>query len=71
MPIARPTFYGNVTIAGGPAPARAYMNELLVDVLDGSIQPGKVFDFVGALDQVPDGYRAMNNREAIKAIIEF
>lgn len=45
------------------------MNELLVDVLDGSIQPGKVFDFVGNLNQVPDGYRAMNNREAIKAII--
>jgi len=65
------TFFSNITIAGGPAPARAYIEELLPDVLEGRIEPGKVFDFVGSLDQVPDGYRAMNDRVAIKALIEF
>ncbi|MBK8618810.1 MAG: zinc-dependent alcohol dehydrogenase family protein [Anaerolineales bacterium] len=71
MPVAMPTFFRNVTIAGGPAPARAYIEELLPDVLEGRIEPGRVFDFVGGLDQVPDGYRAMDDRKAIKAIIEF
>jgi threonine dehydrogenase-like Zn-dependent dehydrogenase len=71
MPVALPSFFRNVTISGGPAPARAYMDELLLDVLEGCIQPGKVFDFVGGLEQVPAGYRAMNDREAIKAMIKF
>jgi threonine dehydrogenase-like Zn-dependent dehydrogenase len=71
MPVAMPTFFRNVTISGGPAPARAYMNELLPDVLEGRIQPGKVFDFSGRIAKVPDGYRAMYDRKAIKAIIEF
>ncbi len=65
------TFFDNVTIGGGPAPARAYMEELLPDVLEGRIEPGRVFDRVGSLDQVPDGYRAMNDREAIKVMIEL
>jgi threonine dehydrogenase-like Zn-dependent dehydrogenase len=47
------------------------MDELLLDVLEGCIQPGKVFDFVGGLEQVPEGYRAMNDRKAIKAMIKF
>jgi threonine dehydrogenase-like Zn-dependent dehydrogenase len=71
MPEAIGTFFDNITIAGGPAPARAYIEELLPDVLEGRIQPGRVFDWVGTLDQVPDGYRAMNERRAIKALIEF
>jgi threonine dehydrogenase-like Zn-dependent dehydrogenase len=71
MPASRPAFYNNITIAGGPAPARAYIEELLPDVLEGWIEPGRVFDRVIHLDQVPDGYRAMNNREAIKVLIEF
>lgn len=71
MPAALPTFYNNVTIAGGPAPARAYIEELLPDVLEGRIEPGRVFDWVGRLEEVPDGYRAMNEREAIKVLIEF
>ncbi len=71
MPAAMPTFFRNVTISGGPAPARAYFDELLPDVLEGKIQPGKVFDFSGDISKVPDGYRAMNDRKAIKAIIEF
>jgi len=65
------TFFDNVTISGGPAPARAYMEELLPDVLEGRIEPGRVFDRVGSLDDVPDGYRAMNDREAIKVMIEL
>jgi threonine dehydrogenase-like Zn-dependent dehydrogenase len=69
IPTTASTFFANVTIAGGPAPARAYIEELLPDVLDGTIEPGRVFDRVTNLDGVPDGYRAMNDREAIKVLV--
>lgn len=71
IPEARQSFYDNVAVAGGPAPVRAYIEELLPDVLEGRIQPGRVFDRVTTLDGVPDGYRAMNDREAIKVMITF
>jgi threonine dehydrogenase-like Zn-dependent dehydrogenase len=71
IPLAVETFFKNVTIAGGPAPARAYIEELLPDVLEGTIEPGRVFDRVSDLDGVPDGYRAMNEREALKVLIEL
>jgi len=71
IPSAKPTFYANITVAGGPAPVRAYIEELLPDVLEGRIQPGRVFDHVTNLDGVPDGYRAMNERTSIKVMIEF
>ena len=71
IPSAEPSFYKNVVIAGGPAPVRAYMEELLPDILEGRIQPGRVFDHVTSLDGVPDGYRKMNDREAIKVMIRF
>jgi threonine dehydrogenase-like Zn-dependent dehydrogenase len=71
IPNAQPTFYDNITIAGGPAPVRAYIEELLPDVLEGRIEPGRVFDRVTKIGGVPDGYRAMNEREAIKVMIEF
>ena len=71
VPAAQPTFFANITIAGGPAPVRAYMKELLPDVMEGRIQPGRVFDRVTNIDGVPDGYRAMNDREAIKVMITF
>jgi threonine dehydrogenase-like Zn-dependent dehydrogenase len=71
VPAAMLTFYKNVTIAGGPAPVRAYIEELMPDVIEGRIQPGRVFDRVGDLEGVPDGYRAMNAREAIKVMIAF
>jgi threonine dehydrogenase-like Zn-dependent dehydrogenase len=64
------TFFDNVAISGGPAPARAYIEELLPDVLDGRIEPGRVFDRVIGLEEVPDGYRAMADREAIKVLVE-
>jgi threonine dehydrogenase-like Zn-dependent dehydrogenase len=70
VPDAIATFFKNLTISGGPAPARAYIEELLPDILDGRIEPGRVFDRVGPLDDVPDGYRAMDAREAIKVMIE-
>jgi threonine dehydrogenase-like Zn-dependent dehydrogenase len=71
IPADTPTFFSNITVSGGPAPARAYFEELMAEVLDGRIDPGRVFDWVGSLDQVPDGYRAMDSRTAIKALIEF
>ena len=71
IPASNPTFFKNLTISGGPAPARAYFDVLLPDVLEGRIEPGRVFDFIGPLDRVPDGYRAMDAREAIKAMILF
>jgi threonine dehydrogenase-like Zn-dependent dehydrogenase len=70
-PASQPAFFGNVTVAGGPAPVRAYIEDLLPDVLEGRIEPGRVFDRVVGLDEVPDGYRAMNEREAIKVMVEL
>jgi threonine dehydrogenase-like Zn-dependent dehydrogenase len=64
-------FWKNASIAGGPAPVRAYIGELLPDVLEGRIEPGRVFDRTGTLDGVPDGYRAMNEREVLKFQIAF
>lgn len=52
-------FRHNVRLAGGPAPVRAYIEELMPDILDGAIEPGKVMDVTTDLDGVPDGYRAM------------
>jgi threonine dehydrogenase-like Zn-dependent dehydrogenase len=69
MPDATPAFFRNVTVSGGPAPARAYIEGLLPDVLEGRIEPGRVFDRATGLDGVPDGYRAMNDREAIKVMV--
>src|SRR5205823_6126227 len=70
IPASQPAFYNNLTISGGPAPVRAYIAELLPDVLDGSIEPGRVLDRVITLDQVPEGYRAMNERAAIKVMVK-
>jgi len=70
IPASEPAFYNNLTVGGGPAPVRAYMEELLPDVLEGRIEPGRVFDRVITFDQVPDGYRAMNAREAIKVMVK-
>ena len=69
IPGSEPAFYNNVTVGGGPAPARAYIEDLLPDVLEGNIQPGRVFDRNVGLDGVADGYRAMNDRKSIKVMI--
>jgi threonine dehydrogenase-like Zn-dependent dehydrogenase len=62
-------FGGNVTLTGGPAPVRAYIEQLMPAILDGTINPGKVFDRTVGLDGVPAAYRAMDNREALKVMI--
>ena len=59
-------FWKNASLAGGPAPVRAYIEELLPEVLEGRIEPGRVFDRTGSIEDVPDGYRAMNDREVLK-----
>lgn len=62
-------FGGNVTLTGGPAPVRAYIEELLPDVLNGAITPGRVFDSTIALDDIAAGYQAMNDRTALKVLV--
>lgn len=62
-------FRPNVTLTGGPAPVRAYIDELLPDVLEGRLHPGKVFDRTIGLDEVSDGYRAMDERAALKVLV--
>jgi threonine dehydrogenase-like Zn-dependent dehydrogenase len=69
IPSAQPAFYKNVSVGGGPAPIRAYIKDLLPDILEGRIEPGRVFDRSVGLDGVPDGYRAMNKRESIKVSV--
>ena len=63
------TFFRNTGWRGGPAPARIYIPELLGDVLDGTINPGLVFDFETDLDHVAAAYQAMDERRAIKSLI--
>jgi threonine dehydrogenase-like Zn-dependent dehydrogenase len=63
------TFFRNVGWRGGPAPARIYIPELLGDVLDGRINPGRVFDFEADLDNIADAYQAMEERRAIKSLV--
>ncbi|MER7760051.1 zinc-dependent alcohol dehydrogenase family protein [Streptomyces sp. NPDC097619] len=62
-------FDRNLTLRGGVAPVRAYLPELLRDVLDGTIDPSPVFDRTVTLDEVPEGYRAMDDRSALKVLI--
>ncbi|MEU6548847.1 zinc-dependent alcohol dehydrogenase family protein [Streptomyces sp. NPDC046915] len=70
VPLGFPEFMNNITLTGGVAPARAYLEELLPDVLEGRIEPGRVFDRTVGLDEVPDGYRAMADREALKVLVK-
>jgi threonine dehydrogenase-like Zn-dependent dehydrogenase len=69
VPMDFGTLMRNITLTGGVAPARAYIEELMPDVLDGTIEPGQVFDRTISLEEVPDGYRAMAAREALKVLI--
>jgi hypothetical protein len=64
------SFMHNVTLTGGVAPARAYIDELLPDVLGGKIEPGRVFDRSVDLDGVAAGYQAMADRQALKVLIQ-
>jgi len=62
-------FVRNRGVLGGPAPARAYIPELLEDVLEGSLDPGRVFDYATDLDGIGDAYAAMDERRAIKSLV--
>jgi threonine dehydrogenase-like Zn-dependent dehydrogenase len=62
-------FFAHVHLHGGPAPVRRYLPELIGLVLKGKINPGKVFDLTLPLDQVAEGYRAMDERRAIKTLL--
>ena len=62
-------FMAEVHLMGGPAPVRRYLPELIDLVLDGTIDPGKVFDLTLPLAEVAEGYRAMDERRAIKTLL--
>jgi threonine dehydrogenase-like Zn-dependent dehydrogenase len=62
-------FYSNISLAGGSAPVRVYMSELLGDVMKGQIEPGRVFDMELPLAQVAEAYVAMDERRAIKTLL--
>jgi threonine dehydrogenase-like Zn-dependent dehydrogenase len=62
-------FYSHVGIRGGPAPVRRFLPELINLVWNGQINPGKVFDLTLPLEEVAEGYRAMDERRAIKALL--
>jgi len=69
-PVGWGSLFGkNVTLTGGPAPVRAYLEDVLPDVLSGAIEPGLVFDRTVALDDVADAYRAMDDRSALKVVV--
>jgi len=69
-PVGFGSLFGpNITLTGGPAPARAYIETLLPGVLDGSVDPGRVFDRTIGLEEVPAGYRAMDERRALKVLV--
>jgi threonine dehydrogenase-like Zn-dependent dehydrogenase len=69
VPMDYTSFLRNITLTGGVAPARAYIEELLPDVLEGRVEPGLVFDRTLSLDEVSEGYQAMANRTALKVVI--
>jgi threonine dehydrogenase-like Zn-dependent dehydrogenase len=62
-------FFGQRRMLGGPAPVRRFLPDLMDRVLDGRIQPGKVFDLTLPIDQVAEGYKAMDERRAIKTML--
>lgn len=62
-------FYSHTHLHGGPAPVRQYLPQLIDLILSGTIEPGKVFDLTLPMDQVAEGYRAMHERRAIKALL--
>jgi threonine dehydrogenase-like Zn-dependent dehydrogenase len=69
-PIGFGSLFGkNATLTGGPAPVRAYIDQALPEVLAGRINPGRVFDRTVSLDDVAEGYKLMDTREALKVLV--
>jgi threonine dehydrogenase-like Zn-dependent dehydrogenase len=62
-------FSDNLNVAGGVAPVRVYLPELLTEVLDKAIDPGRVFDLQVPLDDVAEAYAAMDERRAVKSLL--
>ena len=69
-PVGFASLFGrNITLTGGPAPARAYIHTLMPGVLAGQVNPGRVFDRELTLHQIPEGYKEMDSRQALKVLI--
>jgi threonine dehydrogenase-like Zn-dependent dehydrogenase len=68
-PIGAAMMMRNIRLTGGASPARAYIDELMPDILDGAVEPGRVFDRSVGLDEAVDGYRSMADRQALKVLI--
>lgn len=62
-------FQDNITLQGSVAPVRAYIDELMQDMLQEILDPLPIFTKIVELDRVPEGYQAMNEREAIKVLV--
>ena len=62
-------FFSHVHLHGGPAPVRRFLPQLIYLIWSGEIDPGKVFDLTLPLDDVAEGYRAMDERRAIKTLL--
>lgn len=63
--------FRNIGLRGGVAPVRRYIPELLDDVLEGRINPGRVFDFATDLNGIVEAYTAMNERRAVKSLLRI
>jgi threonine dehydrogenase-like Zn-dependent dehydrogenase len=63
-------FFTHIHLHGGPAPVRRFLPELIDLVWNGKIKPGRVFDLTLPLEQVAEGYRAMDERRAIKTLLQ-
>lgn len=63
-------FFAEVHLHGGPAPVRRFLPDLIRLIWDRTIDPGKVFDLVLPLEEAAEGYRAMDERRAIKALLK-
>lgn len=71
-PVGFGSLFGrNITLTGGPAPVRAYLEDAIPQVLRGEIDPGRVFDKTVAIDDIAEGYAAMDRRESLKTIVAF
>lgn len=69
-PVGSASLFGkNITLTGGPAPVRAYLERAVQQVLNGEIDPGRVFDRTVTIDEVPEGYAAMDARAALKVLV--
>lgn len=64
-------FFSAVHLHGGPAPVREYLPRLVELIMDGEIDPGQVFDLTLPLEEAAEGYRAMDERRAIKVMLTF